>query len=189
LELLNRTIWSLVKFDFYNSVSPLCLKDILYVRKNDNSNKNKSIIIDENDRDRYRKLSVIDHTLYEYFYLKLWRQINMEVMFHEEVLYFKTVRNKVEKHCFKRRTSQGFISSDLTIPKSYWNEEFKITAEFCTLLLISEMDFVIKIRDTQYGRWWNVLIITTKTLLLNRYTHQWLNIHVHCMCSNEQNLP
>jgi hypothetical protein len=51
------------------------------------------------------------------------------------------------------------------------------------------MDFVIKIRDTQYGRWWNVLIITTKTLLLNRYTHQWLNIHVHCMCSNEQNLP
>ena len=128
------------------------VKDILYVRKNDNSNKNKSIIIDENDRDRYRKLSVIDHTLYEYFYLKLWRQINMEVMFHEEVLYFKTVRNKVEKHCFKRRTSQGFISSDLTIPKSYWNEEFKITAEFCTLLLISEMDFVIKIRDTQYGR-------------------------------------
>jgi len=127
------------------------VKDILYVRKNDNSNEKKSIIIDEDDRNRYRKLSVIDHTLYEYFYLKLWRQINREVMFHEEVLYFKAIRNKVEKHCLSR-ISQGTISSDLTIPKSYWNEEFKISAEFCTQLLMPETEFVIKIRDKQYGR-------------------------------------
>lgn len=127
------------------------VKDILYVRKNDNSNKNKSLVIDEDDRNRYRKLSVVDHTLYEYFYLKLWRQINREVMFHEEVLYFKAIRNNVEKHCLSR-ISQDFISSDLTIPKSYWNEEFKISAEFCTLLLLREIDFVIKIRDKQYGR-------------------------------------
>lgn len=128
------------------------VKDILYVRKNDNSNKNNSIIIDEDDRNRYRKLSVIDHALYDYFYLKLWRQINREAMFHEEVLYFKTVRNKVEIHCRKSRTSHGLISSDLTIPKSYWNEEFEISAEFCTQLLMSETKFVLKIRDKQYGR-------------------------------------
>lgn len=127
------------------------VKDILYVRKNDNSNKNKSLVTDEDDRNRYRNLSVIDHTLYEYFYLKLWRQINREVMFHEEVLYFKAIRNNVEKHCLSR-ISQDFISSDLTIPKSYWNEEFKISAEFCTLLLMRERNFVIKIRDKQYGR-------------------------------------
>ncbi|CAC5371440.1 GAL3ST2 [Mytilus coruscus] len=121
-------------------------KDIIYIRKN--ANANKEINIGEKDRARYRHLSEIDYMLYRHFYLKLWRQIKMEVMFHEEVLNFKTVRKKVEDFC--QNLNQN--STVLKLPSSQWTDKFEISRGTCDSLMISETDFVTKIIEKQYPR-------------------------------------
>ncbi|XP_071146029.1 galactose-3-O-sulfotransferase 2-like [Mytilus edulis] len=124
-------------------------KDILYIRQNANTNTgNKEINIGENDRTRYRQLSEIDFMLYRHFYLKLWRQIKMELLFHEEVLYFKTVRKEVEDFCQNLNKK----STVLKFPSSEWSETFEITRGTCDSLMISEFDFVKKIKENQYPR-------------------------------------
>ncbi|XP_063410532.1 galactose-3-O-sulfotransferase 2-like [Mytilus trossulus] len=124
-------------------------KDILYTRKNVNIYKdNKHIKVGENDRIRYRQLSNIDFTLYRHFYIKLWRQIEMELLFHEEVLYFKTIRKEVEDFCHNFNRN----SAVLTIPSSDWTEKFEISQGTCDSFVISELDFVTKIKEKQYPR-------------------------------------
>ncbi|VDI01075.1 Hypothetical predicted protein [Mytilus galloprovincialis] len=111
-------------------------KDILYTRKNVNIYKDKKHInIGEKDRTRYRQLPDIDYMLYRHFYIKLWRQIKMELLFHEEVLYFKTVRKEVEDFChnFNRNATV------LTIPSSEWSVKFEISQGTCDSL-VSELD-------------------------------------------------
>ncbi|CAC5371436.1 GAL3ST2 [Mytilus coruscus] len=119
-------------------------KDIIYIRKN--ANANKEINIGEKDRTRYKQLSDIDYMLYRHFYLKLWRQIKMELLFHEEVLYFKTVRKEVEDFC--QNLNQN--STVLKLPSSEWSQQFAISRNTCDSLMISEFDFVTKIREKQY---------------------------------------
>ncbi|XP_052082079.1 galactose-3-O-sulfotransferase 2-like [Mytilus californianus] len=121
-------------------------KDIIYIRKN--ANANKEINIGEKDRTRYKQLSDIDYMLYRHFYLKLWRQIKMELLFHEEVLYFKTVRKEVEDFC----QNLDKKSAVLKLPSSEWSEQFEVSRNTCDSLMISEFDFVTKIREKQYPR-------------------------------------
>ncbi|CAC5371438.1 unnamed protein product [Mytilus coruscus] len=122
-------------------------KDFIYIRKNTNINKaNKEINIAEKDRTRYRQLSEIDYMLYRHFYLKLWRQIEMELLFHEEVLYFKTVRKEVEDFC--QNLNQN--STVFKLLSSEWSETFELSRGTCDSLVISEFDFVTKIREKQY---------------------------------------
>ena len=124
-------------------------KDVIYIRKNANTNKaNKKINIGVKDRTRYRQLSEVDYILYRHFYLKLWRQIEMELLFHEEVLYFKTVRKEVEDFCQNLNKNLTV----LTFSSSRWSEKIEISRDTCDSLVISEFDFVAKIKEKQYPR-------------------------------------
>lgn len=120
-------------------------KDVLYISKN--SRNDELLKIGPRDRERYRKLSPIDYDLYEHFYLKLWRQIQLERRFHEEVLHFKMIRRDVVDYCLDMKKN----SSELVINETEWHEAFLVTVTDCHYFLLNEIEFVNLIAKNQYG--------------------------------------
>ena len=96
----------------------------------------------------YERYAKLDYDLYNFFYKRLWSQIQKEGLdFHLELLYFDRLRKEVEDYCMHTVDKRsGYI-----IAASKWSAAFVVSRDDCDYLKKNEMFFVERIRKRQYG--------------------------------------
>ncbi|XP_071120020.1 galactosylceramide sulfotransferase-like [Mytilus edulis] len=121
------------------------IKDVLYLRKN--TARKAYQFVDNTNRYLYERYAKLDYDLYNFFYKRLWSQIQKEGLdFQLELLYFDRLREEVEDYCiFKAHHSKGYY-----VETSKWSMPFTVTQKDCEYLNMGEMSFVEKIRHRQY---------------------------------------
>ncbi|XP_076114331.1 galactosylceramide sulfotransferase-like [Mytilus galloprovincialis] len=121
------------------------IKDVLYLRKN--TARKSYLFVDNTNRYLYERFAKLDYDLYNFFYRRLWSQIQKEGLdFHLELLYFDRLREGVEDYCIlKAHHSKGYY-----VESSKWSTSFTVTQKDCEYLNMHEISFVKKIRYRQY---------------------------------------
>ncbi|CAG2225996.1 unnamed protein product [Mytilus edulis] len=122
------------------------IKDILYLKKN--AARKSYSFADNTHRHMYERHAKLDYDLYNFFYKRLWSQIQKEGLdFHLELLYFDRLRKEVEDYCMHTVDKRsGYI-----IAASKWSAAFVVSRDDCDYLKKNEMFFVERIRKRQYG--------------------------------------
>ncbi|XP_052064236.1 galactosylceramide sulfotransferase-like isoform X2 [Mytilus californianus] len=121
------------------------IKDVLYLKKN--AARKSYQFVDNTNRYLYERFAKLDYDLYNFFYRRLWLQIEKEGLdFQLELLYFDRLREEVEDYCiFNAHQSKGYY-----VETSRWSKAFAVTQIDCEYLNMGEMSFVKKIRRRQY---------------------------------------
>ncbi|XP_052064237.1 galactose-3-O-sulfotransferase 2-like [Mytilus californianus] len=121
-------------------------KDVLYLRKD--SARWSYSFADNTHRHLYERFAKLDYDLYNFFYRRLWSQIQKEGLdFNLELLYFDRLRKEVEDYCtYTVDKSSGYI-----VAASMWSATFVVSRDDCDYLKKSELFFVERIRRRQYG--------------------------------------
>ena len=121
-------------------------KDVLYFRQN--AARKSYSFADNTHRYMYERYAKLDYDLYNFFYKRLWSQIQKEGLdFHSELLYFDRLRKEVEDYC----RSKVDKSSNYIVSASKWSPAFVVSRDDCDYLDMNEMLFVERIRRRQYG--------------------------------------
>ncbi|CAC5369652.1 GAL3ST3 [Mytilus coruscus] len=122
------------------------IKDILFFRQN--TARRSYSFADNTHRQLYERFAKLDYDLYNFFYRRLWSQIQKEGLdFHLELLYFDRLRKEVEDYCnYKVDKRSGYI-----VMASKWSAASVVSREDCDYLKKNEMVFVERIRRRQYG--------------------------------------
>ncbi|XP_076116671.1 galactose-3-O-sulfotransferase 2-like [Mytilus galloprovincialis] len=122
------------------------IKDVLYLKKN--SARRSYSFADNTHRHMYERYAKLDYDLYNFFYRRLWSQIQKEGLdFHLELLYFDRLRKEVEDYCmYTVDKRSGYI-----IAASKWSAAFVVSQDDCDNLKKNELFFVERIRKRQYG--------------------------------------
>ncbi|XP_060593015.1 galactose-3-O-sulfotransferase 2-like [Ruditapes philippinarum] len=122
-------------------------KDILFLNLNIAHKKNESMLSQTFDRDFYRRYAKVDYALYNFFYIRLRKQIREQgVDFDEELLAFKDLRKRTQEYC-----SQTKVVRPLFVAESRWGKSFTIGKSDCNDMRRGEINFVTMIRMRQYG--------------------------------------
>lgn len=121
------------------------VRDILFLTLNKNRRKHTVDTSELEKRKLYRQYAKLDYALYEYFLVRLWRQIHFyghDIM--SEISYFKSLRKTVEVFC------STDSMADLFIQESKWNKRFSLDRRDCENMDKHEWNSVDEIISTQY---------------------------------------
>lgn len=122
-------------------------KDILYLNLNVAHKKNESMLSKAFDRDFYHKHAKLDYALYNFFYVRLRKQIRQQGEdFDKELLDFKELRKRTQEYC-----TQTKMSRPLEVQASPWSENFTVDRSDCNSMKRGEIPFVTMIRVNQYS--------------------------------------
>ena len=122
------------------------MKDILYRKLHIQGWDRKITAPRPNDRKLYRKHASVDYALYDFFFRRLWEQVQEAGEgFYDEVLYFKKVRDEVDDYC-KVNPNTSFV-----IPFSQWNTPITVDKELCQMIYSEEEDWVKLVAKKQYN--------------------------------------
>ncbi|XP_078667215.1 galactosylceramide sulfotransferase-like [Branchiostoma floridae x Branchiostoma belcheri] len=95
----------------------------------------------EKEQANYKEFSKVDHMLYEFFNISLWKRIASEGPgFFAELEYYKELNTKVSKHC--SQVNLKARNKGITIKSSKWNGEFHIDGQFCKRLTAKKTVFL-----------------------------------------------
>ncbi|XP_033738293.1 galactose-3-O-sulfotransferase 3-like [Pecten maximus] len=124
------------------------MKDILYVKLNSRRQLFDRINFKPGDVQLYKRWGEIDYALYDFFYRRLQAQIQEQgPTFHEELLYFRRLRQDMQIYCEKKPLS----NVPYHVTASSWSDAFEITKEDCSYMRKGEIPFIREIRMQQYG--------------------------------------
>ncbi|XP_052221197.1 galactosylceramide sulfotransferase-like isoform X2 [Dreissena polymorpha] len=121
------------------------LQDIVYIPQNTNTHPAlPELNLTSSDVDKFELRNFLDKKLYDYF-LKIFKQKTHAAGhdFFEEVGHFENVIANVTAFCvFKERDG-----SEMVVPDSYWSEKFAVKPSDCREMLITELEYIDKIRS------------------------------------------
>lgn len=124
------------------------MKDILYVRQNTLRHYRIDLDVQPGDRELHRQRARLDYALYDHFLFRFWEHVQQQgPEFHREVMYFKHLRQSVETFC------RHVFSKDIGIfqaSDNKWHKSFQITKQDCYLIMMTENDFSLLLKHTQY---------------------------------------
>ncbi|XP_069126778.1 galactose-3-O-sulfotransferase 3-like [Argopecten irradians] len=124
------------------------IKDILYMKLNSRKHLYERIHFKPGDVQLYKIWAEIDYALYNFFFKRLQTQIQYQgPTFHEELLYFRSLRQDMQIYCEKKPVS----SVPFHVVSSQWTDAFNITKEDCDYMMKGEIPFIREIRMEQYG--------------------------------------
>ncbi|XP_052684609.1 galactose-3-O-sulfotransferase 2-like [Crassostrea angulata] len=121
------------------------VKDVIFLILNKNNVVHTVDNTELEKRQLYRQYAKLDYALYEFFFERLWRQINIfgQDIFRE-ISYFKSLRRTVENFCL---TDSGPF---IFVQNSTWSESFRVSRKDCDDMLRHEKDYVDMILPRQY---------------------------------------
>lgn len=122
------------------------LTDVLYIPKNVNKRKSSHNEFTESDRVKHQKWGTADYALYAHFSKLFWSLVRKEDDFLLELHQFKLLLTLVRDFCQENSTAS---IETLEIAPSMWNEPAHITKQYCTLLHLTEIQFVNSLRERQ----------------------------------------
>lgn len=117
------------------------LSDIIYIQSNNHTHTTEKL--DEATMAKFKEINFLDQALYETFYevFKL-RVKEAGVGLTKEVTQFRKILKLVKTFC-----ESAVTGDQLLIPKSKWNQMFKMTHKDCELIVTDELKFVSIVRE------------------------------------------
>ncbi|XP_064615665.1 galactose-3-O-sulfotransferase 2-like [Liolophura sinensis] len=123
------------------------MKDIIYSVENVNSAKPKLKITPEH-REKYKKWSLADHKLYNFFKKKLEESIEEAgPELQEELAVFRKYKMDIARYC----RFQTIMDEDMLFTESPYNERFSITRKDCSLIYVEPLVLISNIRKRQHA--------------------------------------
>ncbi|XP_076442734.1 uncharacterized protein LOC143281409 [Babylonia areolata] len=116
----------------------LQMKDILHFQLNSGGNRLR-LHLTESDKDFLGNWQMADNMIYEHFYRKFEAEVEREGdSFRQEVRYFRTVLDRVEKYCSNLTLRRNDV---LVVNASPWHQHFTVDDQDCALMEMSELRF------------------------------------------------
>ena len=126
------------------------LSDMLYRRLHIRGWDRQLTIPRSGDRKLYKQYAFADYALYEFFYRRLWKQIQTAGEdFFAEVSYFKQVREETEDFC---KVYPNITDTETyEFPASEWTSKLTVDKELCRQIYSEEEDWVTFINSDKYS--------------------------------------
>ena len=127
------------------------MEDILYLKLNDRTDKEKNSILTEEDRENVRRWNKADVMLLEYFNKSLWENIKNEgKSFQEELAIFRAKMREVKQACVKNETSlQRLYANKFVKGYALKSDLPEGLRTLCVKMTTSENNYLSRLRKKQ----------------------------------------